>query len=196
MFRKTGRACPGRRKVGTAQLDDPRAVLSLLEADQVVAAKRRTHFGRKNLSFGTRSALESARLCRGHAGDRADFRATRALHVGALDRSPPVRPRVENPAAQCENFRWSSKGPPANPRIMASNNLLTASPNLKFRPSALGFLVAFVIVAIAGSVVVYSLSDWSAGSKPAQLQNPVPATQQAIGMGMSSYTRPLPELPR
>ncbi len=38
-------------------LRDPRAVLSLLEADQVVAAKRRTHFGRKNLSFGTKALL-------------------------------------------------------------------------------------------------------------------------------------------
>ncbi len=43
-------------------LQDPRAVLSLLEADQVVAAKRRTHFGRKNLSFGTKALLWALRI--------------------------------------------------------------------------------------------------------------------------------------
>ena len=43
-------------------LHDPRAVLSLLEADQVVAAKRRTHFGRKNLSLGTKALLWGLRV--------------------------------------------------------------------------------------------------------------------------------------
>jgi hypothetical protein len=43
-------------------LRDPRAVLSLLEADQVVAAKRRTHFGRRNLSFGTKALLWALRV--------------------------------------------------------------------------------------------------------------------------------------
>jgi hypothetical protein len=43
-------------------LRDPRAVLSLLEADQVVAAKRRTHFGRKNLSTGTKALLWGLRI--------------------------------------------------------------------------------------------------------------------------------------
>lgn len=43
-------------------LQDPRAVLSLLEADQVVAAKRRTHFGRRNLSAGTRVLLWCLRI--------------------------------------------------------------------------------------------------------------------------------------
>lgn len=38
-------------------LKDPRLVLSLLEADQVVAAKRRTHFGQRNLSVGVRVLL-------------------------------------------------------------------------------------------------------------------------------------------
>ncbi len=37
-------------------------MLSLLEADQVVAAKRRTHFGRKNLSVGTRVLLWCLRV--------------------------------------------------------------------------------------------------------------------------------------
>jgi hypothetical protein len=43
-------------------LQDPRAVLSLLEADQVVAAKRRTHFGRQTLSFGMKAVLWCLRL--------------------------------------------------------------------------------------------------------------------------------------
>jgi hypothetical protein len=43
-------------------LQDPRAVLSLLEADQVVAAKRRTHFGRKSLSTGTKALLWGLRI--------------------------------------------------------------------------------------------------------------------------------------
>ncbi len=43
-------------------LTDPRAVLSLLEADQVVAAKRRTHFGRQRLSARTRFLLWGLRV--------------------------------------------------------------------------------------------------------------------------------------
>jgi hypothetical protein len=35
-------------------LKDPKVVLSLLEADQVVAAKRQTRFGRRNLSLPVR----------------------------------------------------------------------------------------------------------------------------------------------
>jgi hypothetical protein len=43
-------------------LADPRVVLSLLESDQVVAAKRRTHFGPRKLSFGVRVLLWSLRV--------------------------------------------------------------------------------------------------------------------------------------
>lgn len=43
-------------------LKDPRAVLSLLEADQVVAAKQRTHFGRRHLSLGVRTMLWGLRI--------------------------------------------------------------------------------------------------------------------------------------
>jgi hypothetical protein len=42
-------------------LDDPRVVLSLLEADQVVAEKRQTRFGRRNLSVGLRVLLWTLR---------------------------------------------------------------------------------------------------------------------------------------
>lgn len=43
-------------------LDDPRVVLSLLEADQVVAAKTQTHFGRRNFSIGVRVLLWGLRV--------------------------------------------------------------------------------------------------------------------------------------
>lgn len=43
-------------------LKDPRVILSLLEADQVVAAKRDTRFGRRRLSFGMRLLLWGLRV--------------------------------------------------------------------------------------------------------------------------------------
>lgn len=43
-------------------LKDPRVVLSLLEADQVVAAKSQTHFGRRQLSFGLQAMLWGLRV--------------------------------------------------------------------------------------------------------------------------------------
>jgi hypothetical protein len=43
-------------------LKDPRIVLSLLEADQVVAAKQRTQFGRRNLSLSSRILLWGLRV--------------------------------------------------------------------------------------------------------------------------------------
>jgi len=43
-------------------LEDPRVVLSLLEADQVVAAKQRTHFGRRDLRLGVRAMLWGLRV--------------------------------------------------------------------------------------------------------------------------------------
>ncbi len=47
-----------------AKLDlrDPSVVLSLLEADQVVAAKRQSRFGRRNLSLGVRALLWGLRV--------------------------------------------------------------------------------------------------------------------------------------
>lgn len=43
-------------------LKDPHVVLSLLEADQVVAAKQQTRFGRKQLSFRVRLMLWGLRV--------------------------------------------------------------------------------------------------------------------------------------
>jgi hypothetical protein len=43
-------------------LRDRHAILSVLESDQLVAAKRRTHFGPRKLSFGVRALLWSLRV--------------------------------------------------------------------------------------------------------------------------------------
>lgn len=43
-------------------LRDPQVVLSLLEADQVVAAKSRTRFGERKLSLGVRTLLWGLRV--------------------------------------------------------------------------------------------------------------------------------------
>jgi hypothetical protein len=54
-----GRPSPESLAEGGGELDlkDPRLVMSLLEADQVVAAKRQSRFGRRRLSFGARIML-------------------------------------------------------------------------------------------------------------------------------------------
>jgi hypothetical protein len=43
-------------------LKDPHAILSVLESDQLVAAKRRTHFGPRKLSLAVRALLWSLRV--------------------------------------------------------------------------------------------------------------------------------------
>jgi hypothetical protein len=70
---------------------------------------------------------------------------------------------------------------------MASDNLADRKPDSGFKPNLLAIFVVFVIVAVAGSVVVYSLSDWTAPEKARQMRNPFPATPKAIGLGMSTY---------
>jgi hypothetical protein len=47
---------------GQLNLKDPGVVLSLLEADQVVAAKRQSRFGPRNLSLGVRILLWGLRI--------------------------------------------------------------------------------------------------------------------------------------
>ncbi len=53
---------PGEEPISAPDLKDPRVVLSVLEADQVVAAKQRTHFGRRHLSVGVRIMLWGLRI--------------------------------------------------------------------------------------------------------------------------------------
>src|ERR1700733_3591956 len=85
-------------------------------------------------------------------------------------------------------FSRSHSFPQANPRIMASDKPALRKLNSGFKPNLLGILVVFVIVAVAGSVVVYSLSDWNAPEQARQTRNPFPATPQTIGMGISTYS--------
>ena len=47
---------------GQPHLEDPRVVLSLLEADQIVAAKEQRRFGRQELSPGVRALLWGLRV--------------------------------------------------------------------------------------------------------------------------------------
>jgi hypothetical protein len=48
--------------VAKPDLKDPRVVLSLLETDQVVAAKQKTRFGPRKLSVGVRVLLWGLRI--------------------------------------------------------------------------------------------------------------------------------------
>jgi mono/diheme cytochrome c family protein len=54
-------------------------------------------------------------------------------------------------------------------------------------PKVWVIFVVFIVVAIVGGIVVYSLSDWRVPAKAKAMPNPVPAAPQAIGMGMSIY---------
>ena len=52
----------GAERAAKPDLKDPSVVLSLLEADQVVAAKQRMHFGPRRLSLGIRVLLWGLRI--------------------------------------------------------------------------------------------------------------------------------------
>lgn len=57
-----GKPSPSVNRVPEPNLKDPRVILSLLEADQTVAAKQRMHFGRRNLSLGAKVLLWGLRV--------------------------------------------------------------------------------------------------------------------------------------
>jgi len=52
----------GEANTNHARMQDPQFVLSMLEADQLVAAKGRTRFGRRRLSLGTKLLLWGLRI--------------------------------------------------------------------------------------------------------------------------------------
>jgi mono/diheme cytochrome c family protein len=65
---------------------------------------------------------------------------------------------------------------------------MPAGPEKKNNPPRYaGILVLFLIVAVGGSVLVYSLSGWRAPAKAKKMQNPIPPTSEAIGAGMMIY---------
>jgi len=57
-----GRVAPRSTDPAPDYSRDPRVALSLLEADQIVAAKRRSRFGLRRLSLGTRAMLWGLRI--------------------------------------------------------------------------------------------------------------------------------------
>jgi mono/diheme cytochrome c family protein len=70
---------------------------------------------------------------------------------------------------------------------MTSDKLADGKTKSGPKPQVLGIFLVFIMVAIAGGIIVYSLSDWSAPAKAKAIPNPIPATPQAIGAGMSIY---------
>ncbi len=70
---------------------------------------------------------------------------------------------------------------------MTSDKSADGKTKFPSRSQVLGIFVIFVIVAVAGGIMVYALSDWSAPQQARQMPNPVPATPQTIAAGMSVY---------
>jgi mono/diheme cytochrome c family protein len=52
----------------------------------------------------------------------------------------------------------------------------------------LGVSVVFVVLAAAGSIVLYATRGWNAPAAAKNLQNPVPPTDDSITMGMMNYS--------
>jgi mono/diheme cytochrome c family protein len=70
---------------------------------------------------------------------------------------------------------------------MTSDKLADGKTKSGPKPQVLGIFLVFIMVAVAGGIIVYSLSDWSAPAKAKAMPNPISATPQAIGAGMSIY---------
>jgi mono/diheme cytochrome c family protein len=62
------------------------------------------------------------------------------------------------------------------------------NPEAPKRKLLLGVSVVFVIVAAAGSIILYATRDWNAPAAARSLQNPVPPTDDSITAGMMSYS--------
>jgi mono/diheme cytochrome c family protein len=66
-----------------------------------------------------------------------------------------------------------------------SLNKNTEPPNRKL---LLGVSIVFVILAAAGSIVLYATRDWNAPAAARNLQNPVPPTEDSVHVGMTNYS--------
>jgi mono/diheme cytochrome c family protein len=86
----------------------------------------------------------------------------------------------------CETFLSQSRteGALRSKKSIMQAERQTSPKQLRY----LGVFVLFLIVTTGGAVVLYSVSNWSAPAKAKKLQNPVPATPEAIGAGMMIYT--------
>ena len=56
------------------------------------------------------------------------------------------------------------------------------------KSKTLGIFVVFFMMAIAGATVLYSLSGWSAPARVKNMQNPFPATPEALVSARNDYT--------
>lgn len=70
---------------------------------------------------------------------------------------------------------------------MTSNSASDRKTSEGPHPKTWMIFIVFILVAVVAGMVVYSLSDWRAPAKAKAMRNPVPATAQAIAMGMSIY---------
>ena len=132
-------------------LKDPRVVLTLLEADQVVAAKRRTHFGRREfLVRNANPVVGPAHLRCGHVGDCLFPRSVR-LRPAALNHRSPFRFEDSGLAVR-EFFRRRTRAPdqhrdsPTNAKEKAHRDSRCFVPCFACR---------------GGAAVLYSLTEWN-----------------------------------
>lgn len=70
---------------------------------------------------------------------------------------------------------------------MTSDEFSGAKAGSQPRPKVLGIFVVFIITAIAGSIVVYSLSGWGTPSAFKKMKNPFPSSPSALAMAGTDY---------
>src|SRR5580692_10542 len=70
---------------------------------------------------------------------------------------------------------------------MASPKNLQHPPSGLSKSTLLGIFAVFFIVVIAGGTVLYSFSDWSGRARAKKLQNPFPATAEALSGAQVDY---------
>lgn len=70
---------------------------------------------------------------------------------------------------------------------MASPKNLQHPPSGLSKSTLLGIFAVFFIVVIAGGTVLYSFSDWSGRARAKKLQNPFPATPEALSGAQVDY---------
>jgi hypothetical protein len=70
---------------------------------------------------------------------------------------------------------------------MTSDDLAGGKRKLGAKPNLLGIFLVFVMTAIVGSIVVYSLSGWGVPERVKNLKNPFPSTPEAAESARTDY---------
>jgi Cytochrome C oxidase, cbb3-type, subunit III len=70
---------------------------------------------------------------------------------------------------------------------MTSDDLASAKPKPPAKPKLLGIFLVFVMTAIVGSIVVYSLSGWGVPARVKNLKNPFLPTPEATQSARAEY---------